>query len=65
MANVSYQELSNRLDDILAKLQADDIDVDAAIELHKQGQAVVKELETLLTKAENKVLELKPKRTGE
>ncbi|MCA9325354.1 exodeoxyribonuclease VII small subunit [Candidatus Saccharibacteria bacterium] len=60
----TYQELSQELDDVLARLQADDVDVDAALQLHEQGQQLVKELEAMLTDAENKVTELKPKRAG-
>ena len=42
----------------------DDVDVDAALKLYEQGQELVKQLEKILTEAENKVTELKPKRAS-
>lgn len=60
----TYQELSRELDDVLTRLQADDVDVDQALQLHEQGQQLVKQLEAMLADAENKVTELKPKRAS-
>lgn len=60
----TYQELSRELDDVLTRLQADDVDVDQALQLHEQGQQLVKQLEAMLADAENKVTELKPKRVS-
>jgi exodeoxyribonuclease VII small subunit len=44
----SYQELKEQLDSILSQLQHEDTDIDKAVELHKNGQQILKELETYL-----------------
>jgi exodeoxyribonuclease VII small subunit len=44
----SYQDLKMNLEAILSKLQNDDVTLDEAIELHKQGETVLKELEAYL-----------------
>lgn len=56
----TYEQLQSELDDILLKLQADNVDIDSAFELHKNGQAVVKKLEAYLKKAEVTLKTLKP-----
>ena len=59
----SYQELKTELDNILAELQHEDTDIDKAVELHKQGRKVLKELETYLQKiADNAELDIKIKK---
>jgi exodeoxyribonuclease VII small subunit len=55
----NYQDLSQKLDDVLDKLQSEDLDVDTAISLYEQGINLVAELEKRLETAENKVRELK------
>ncbi|MCA9334160.1 exodeoxyribonuclease VII small subunit [Candidatus Saccharibacteria bacterium] len=55
MANKSYRELKGQLDEVLARLQQDDIDIDEAMKLHEQGTKLVAELETYLKTAENKI----------
>lgn len=55
----NYKQLSAQLDDIMAKLQSEDIDIDEAIKLYEQGSTIVKQLETYLKTAENKVIKLK------
>lgn len=55
MANKSYRELKEQLDEVLARLQQDDIDIDEAMKLHEQGTKLVAELETYLKTAENKI----------
>jgi exodeoxyribonuclease VII small subunit len=55
----NYQDLSQKLDDVLDKLQSEDLDVDTAISLYEQGLNLVAELEKRLETAENKVRELK------
>lgn len=57
----SYQTLSAELDDILLELQQEDLDVDRAIACYERGLELVKELETYLSTAENRVRELKAK----
>ncbi len=57
----TFRELSDELDDILGKLQADDIDVDEALRLHEQGMKLVTQLEKRLASAENSVKKLSTK----
>jgi exodeoxyribonuclease VII small subunit len=57
-AEPSYQELQAQLDEILARLQSDDVDVDTALKLYQEGQKLVKSLESRLTKAENTIRKL-------
>ena len=54
----NYQSLSSKLDTILSALQVPDLNIDEAIELYKQGQKVIKELEAYLKTAENEVRKL-------
>ena len=56
-----YQELNAELDGILLELQREDLDVDVAVKKYERGLELVKELETYLGTAENKVKELKAK----
>ena len=57
--SVNYQTLSAELDELLAKLQSNDVDVDQAVALYERGMIIVKELETYLKTAENKVTKIK------
>jgi exodeoxyribonuclease VII small subunit len=57
----TYRELSDQLETILARLQADDIDVDEALALHEQGSKLIAQLEARLTDAEHTVKQLKTK----
>lgn len=50
-----YKKLSAELDEILAKLQSPDLDVDEALKAYERGVAITKELETYLKEAENKI----------
>ena len=61
MAKVSktYRELMQELDEVMQALQAEDIDVDAAITYYEQGIALTKQIEAYLTQAENKLTELR------
>jgi exodeoxyribonuclease VII small subunit len=56
--NVSYQELSDQLDTVLIELQAEDLDVDRALELYKQGRELVDQLQKRLEAAEHTVTKL-------
>lgn len=58
-AEPTYQDLQARLDEILVKLQTDELDADAAVALYEQGLDLVKQLEDKLASAENKVAKLK------
>jgi exodeoxyribonuclease VII small subunit len=57
----TYRELSDQLETILARLQADDIDVDEALALHEQGTKLIEQLEARLTDADLKIKQLKTK----
>ncbi len=46
----SYQQSKEELDKILAELQHEDTDIDKALELHKKGQKILKELDVYLAK---------------
>ena len=56
---INYQKLSTELDEVVAKLQSEDIDVDAALALYERGIEITKILETYLKTAENKVTQIK------
>lgn len=55
----NYQNLSDQLEEILAKLQRPDIQVDEAVDLYEQGLKIVKQCEAQLKSAENKIVRLK------
>ncbi len=57
--DIDAADLSQELDDILSKLQAEDINVDTALELYQRGITVTEQLETYLKTAENKITKLK------
>lgn len=54
-----YQALSLELDEVLAKLQQPDIQVDEAVKLYDQGLKLIGQLEGHLEKAENTIEQLK------
>jgi exodeoxyribonuclease VII small subunit len=54
----SYQILNNELDEVLAKLQSGELDIDEATKAYEHGMEIVKELETYLKSAENTVRKL-------
>lgn len=58
---VSYNHLKSELDQVIIRLQSDDLDVEEALELYNRGQGLIKQLETYLKQAENTVKELKAK----
>ena len=58
---MNYQALQDELDVIMQALQGDDIDIDAALVQYERGLVIIKQLETYLTDAENKVVELAAK----
>jgi exodeoxyribonuclease VII small subunit len=57
----SYQLLSSELEDVLTELQAEDIDIDAAVTAYEKGMTIIAELEKQLKTAENKVKRIKLK----
>lgn len=59
MTKNSYQSLSEQLDEVVAKLQQPDIQVDEAVKLYEQGLKLVRECEAQLKVAQNKITKLK------
>jgi exodeoxyribonuclease VII small subunit len=55
----SYQEISDQLDAVLARLQQPDIQVDDAVRLYEEGLALAAALEKHLQLAENTIRRLK------
>ncbi len=56
----TYQHMKLELDEVVAKMQDETLDIDEATMLHEQGMKLVKELESYLKTAEltiNKVTE--------
>lgn len=58
-AKIDYKRLSAELDEVLAKLQSPDLDVDEAVKSYERGMVIAKQLETYLKEAENKVATVK------
>lgn len=54
-----YKALNRELDELLAKLQDDELDVDEAVALYERGIAITSELEEYLKNAENTVAKIK------
>lgn len=54
-----YKSINLELDEILLKLQSEDLDVDEAVALYERGIELTKELESYLKDAENKVSKIK------
>ncbi|MBR0574954.1 exodeoxyribonuclease VII small subunit [Proteiniclasticum sp. BAD-10] len=50
-----YQELMNKLEEILAALETGDISLEDAMLKYEEGVALTKELQAILAKAEEKV----------
>jgi exodeoxyribonuclease VII small subunit len=54
-----YQALSLELDEVLAKLQQPNVQVDEAVKLYEQGLRLIEQLEKHLQQAENTIERLK------
>lgn len=57
--DIDYTGLSAELDELLTKLQSEDIQVDQALKLYERGIEITKQLETYLKNAENTVQKVK------
>ncbi len=57
--SLSYQEMSQQLDTIMAQLQEENIDIEEAVKLYEQGTSLIKELEKQLRTAQNRVKKIK------
>jgi len=55
---VKYQTLQQELEQVLAALQAPDVQIDDAVQLYEQGLTLVAALQQHLAKAENKITRL-------
>lgn len=55
----TYRELQSELDEVLVELQSAELDIDKALELYKQGQKLIEQLEDYLQNAKNEITELK------
>ena len=53
--NLTYEEAFTRLEKIISQLQSEDVNLDEAIDLFKQGVELQKHCNTLLKDAEKKV----------
>lgn len=58
-AKKSYRELQAELDKVLDELQSSELDIDKALDLYKQGQKLIAELEKYLKTAKNEIEQLK------
>lgn len=60
---LSYSQLKAELEDILAKMTSQDIDIDEATKYFERGLNLINELEKQLKVADNKVrrIKLKPR----
>ncbi len=54
----TYSQLAHELEEVMAALQAEDIDVDVALSLYEKGTALAKELAAYLQERENSLIEL-------
>lgn len=61
MPKPNYQQLRQELDEVLAELQRDDLDVDKALEHYKRGLELSRHLEKYLSDAENEIKDIKGK----
>ena len=56
---IDYKKLNNELEEIINKMQSDDLDIDEAIKQYERGMKLLDELQTYLKQAENKVTKIK------
>ncbi len=56
---IDYWKLNAELEEILAKLQSTDLDVDEAVAAYARGMTIAKELEMYLKEAENKIQKIR------
>ena len=59
VAKKSYRKLQSELDKVLAEMQSADLDIDKALDLYKQGQKLLNELENYLKNAKNEIEHLR------
>lgn len=59
MMTKPYKQLQTELDEVMSKIQAEELDVEEAIKLYEKGEKLIAELEAYLKTAENKIKKLK------
>lgn len=59
MADKTYKQLQAELDQLMAKLQGDELDVDAAISTYEAATKIIAQLQKQLKTAENKLNKVK------
>ena len=52
---ITYQDLKSQLDDVLLRLQDDNVDIDEAVKLHTLGQKLIIQLEQYLKETTAKI----------
>ena len=55
----SYQELTDNLNEILSELQSGELPLDKAITQYEEGMKLIKDMQTQLKTAENKITKIK------
>ena len=58
---INYTSLSAELDEIIKSMQTAELGIDEAVGKYERGMAIIKELESHLKLAENKVVRVKAK----
>ena len=58
-AQKNYRELQAELDTITDKMQSQDSDIEESLQLYKQAQSIIKQLEDYLKTAQNEIEHLK------
>lgn len=56
-----YQKLSERLDEVVAAIQAPDVAIDQAIAAYEEGMELITKLQDYLKSAENRITKLQAK----
>ncbi len=59
MAEKTYKQLQAELDELMSRLDDNDLDVDAAIETYEKATKLITQLKEHLKKAENKLSKVK------
>lgn len=59
MAEKTYRQLQTELNDLMATLQDDELDVDTAIKTYEAATKIITELQKQLKVAENKLTKIK------
>jgi exodeoxyribonuclease VII small subunit len=57
----SYTDMKAELDDLILSLQRDDIGIDEALESYERGLKLLKDIESYIAQASNKIKEIKSK----